>query len=99
MDGLVVRNLALDLVEKTEEFLMAVTGGIVADNGAGQHIERGKEGRGAMALVVMCRARPSPFLQGQARSSGAGRAVCGQAPSICDFSSMDSTTAWAGGDT
>jgi len=51
MDGLVVRNLALDLVEKTEEFLMAVTGGIVADNGAGQHIERGKEGRSAMALL------------------------------------------------
>jgi len=44
MDGLIVRNLPLDLVEKTEEFLMAVKGSIVADNSASQHIERGKEG-------------------------------------------------------
>ena len=44
MDGLVVRHLTLELVEKTGEFLMAVTGGIVADNGAGQHTLRGKEG-------------------------------------------------------
>jgi len=70
MDGLVVQNLALNLVEKTEEFLMAVTGGIMADNGAAQHTLRGKEGRGDMALAVMCQARPSPFLQGQAGSSG-----------------------------
>ena len=96
MDGLVVRHLTLDLVEKTEEFLMAVTGGIVADNGASQHTLRGKEGRGAMALVVML--GPRPFFRG--RPGFQGRLGCVRSSAcICDGSSMDSTTAWAGGDT
>ena len=38
---------------------MAVAGSIVADNGAGQHIDRGKEGRGAMALSMVA-ARDAP---------------------------------------
>ena len=59
--------------------------------GAVQHVERGEERRRAVALVVVGHgARPRPFFSGRpgwVRSSAW----------ICDFSSTDSTTAWAGG--
>ena len=54
------------LVQKVEEFLVAVTGGILADDFAAPHVERSKQGRCAMPLVVMRHGRAAPLLQGQA---------------------------------
>ena len=92
MDVLAGRHLALDAVEEADEFLMAMAGHVLADHGAVQHVERGEQRRGAVALVVVVIVAPRPFFNGRpgwVRSSAW----------ICDFSSMDNTTAWAGGAT
>ena len=52
VNGLVGRDAALDLVQEAEELLMAVTGHVLGGDLAGQNIERGKERRGAVALMV-----------------------------------------------
>ena len=52
------RGLAIDLVEKADEFLMPVARHALADGAALQHVERGEQCGRAMALVVM-RHRPA----------------------------------------
>src|SRR5213594_2562938 len=46
-------SLAIDLLEKTDELLMAVTSHAVADHLAVKHAERGEEGGRSVALVVV----------------------------------------------
>ena len=55
------RGLAIDLVEKTDEFLMPVAAHALADDAALQHVEGGEQRRRAMALVVV-RHRPAAAL-------------------------------------
>ena len=92
VDGLACRNVPFDLVEEADELLMPVALHVLADDRSVQHVERGKERRRAVALVVVGHGGPRPFFSGRpgwVRSSAW----------ICDFSSTDSTTAWAGGET
>ena len=53
VDRLVVGNLALDSVEKADEFDVAVALHAAADDGAVEHAERREQGGGAVPLVVM----------------------------------------------
>src|SRR5215467_11615894 len=52
VDRLVGGNLALDSVEEADEFDVAVALHAAADNGAIKHAEGGKQGGGAVPLVV-----------------------------------------------
>lgn len=67
------RHRELDSVEEADELLMAVTGHVAADDGAVEHVERGEERSGAVALVVVVGhpAEP-PLLHQQARLCGRG---------------------------
>src|ERR1700693_1517578 len=47
------RGLPVNLVEKTDEFLMPMTGHALSDNLALQHVERSEQGRRAVALIIM----------------------------------------------
>jgi transposase len=53
VDGFIMRQFRLNCVEETDEFLMPVTRHVAADHRAVEHIEGGKQGGGAMALVIM----------------------------------------------
>ncbi len=53
MDGLILRQFGLDGIEETDELLMPMTLHVAADDGAIENIEGGKQGGGAMALVIM----------------------------------------------
>ena len=46
------RDLALDGIEKTDEFAVTVALHPAADHGAVEHAERGEQGRGAVPLIV-----------------------------------------------
>ena len=52
MDQLVSRNLALDGIEKADEFDVAVALHAAANHGAVKHAERGEQGGGAVPLVL-----------------------------------------------
>ena len=80
-------------VEEADELLMPVALHAAADDRAVQHVEGGEQGRRAVALVVVGHG------PGTGPSSSAAPAGCGRAPGSGDFSSTDSTTAWAGGST
>jgi len=67
VNGLVGRDAALDLVQEVEKLLMAVTGHVLGGDLAGQNIERGKERRGAVALIVVGHGRAASLLQWQPR--------------------------------
>ena len=60
-------NLGLDGVEEADEFLMPVTLHAAPDDLALEHVERGKQSGGAVALVVMRHRAGSPLLQRQPR--------------------------------
>ena len=62
VDRLAGQDLALDGVEKADEFAMTVALHAAADDGAVEHAERGEQGGGAVPLV------------NHASSSGSGRA-------------------------
>ena len=82
----------LDGVQEADELLMAVALHAAAQNRPLQHVERGKQLCRAVALVVVGPGgRPTGFRAkpGWVRSSAW----------IWDFSSTESTTAWAGGST
>ena len=92
MDFLVFRNGPFDLVEETNELLMPVALHVLANHCAIQHIQFCKQGGRAVSFIIMGHRRTAPLFSGNpgwVRSS-----AC-----ICDFSSIDSTTAWAGGET
>ena len=60
-------GLAIDLVEKADEFLMPVARHALADDPALQHVERGEQGRRAVPLVVVRHRPAAALLHRQAR--------------------------------
>jgi hypothetical protein len=92
VDRLVGRKLALKSVEKADEFDMAVALHAAANDGAVEHAKCREQGGGAVPLVVV---RHGLAASGLDRQPGLG------AVERLDlaFSSIDSTTAWAGGST
>ncbi len=67
MDDLARRDGALDGVEELDELLVAMLGHAAADHGAVQHIQRGEQGGGAVALVIVGHGPAFPRLQRQSR--------------------------------
>ncbi len=65
MDYLAGRDLALDGMEKADEFDVAVALHAAADHGAVERAERGEEGGGAVRLVIMRHGLASPGLDRQ----------------------------------
>src|SRR5499433_2146154 len=53
VDHLAGRDLALDGIEKADEFEVAVALHAAPDDGAVEHAERGEQGGGAMPLVIV----------------------------------------------
>ena len=90
MDLQVAGDLGVDGLEEDQELLVAVPGQALADHRAGQHVQRGEQGGGAVALVVVGH-RPGP-----ARTIGSDAWVRSRAW-IEDFSSMHNTIAFSGG--
>src|SRR6266478_5763109 len=92
VDDLAGGNVGLDRIEKPYELLMAMALHTATDDLAFQDVERGKQGGGAMPLVVMRHCRATALLDGQAGLGAVERLDL-------DFSSTDNTTACAGGST
>ena len=67
MDGLFGRDLSLDLVEEADELLMPMLLHAAPDDLAFEHIEGGKQGGGAVALIVVGHGSGAALLEGQAR--------------------------------
>lgn len=67
MHRFVLGNAAFDLVEKADEFLMPVALHVAPQHLAGQHVQRGKERCGAIALIIMGHRLAASLLQRQAR--------------------------------
>jgi hypothetical protein len=67
MDALFGRDLSLDLVEKADELLMPMLLHAAPDELAFEHVEGGKQGGGAVALVVVCHGGGASLLEGQTR--------------------------------
>ncbi len=59
------RGLSVDLLEETNKLLMPVAGHAVANHLAIQHAERGEQGRGPVALVVVGHRPATPLLHRQ----------------------------------
>ena len=59
-------DLRLDLVEKADELLMPMPLHAAADDLAFEHVEGGKQGGGAVALVVVGHGAGAALLHGQA---------------------------------
>src|SRR5437763_8517594 len=90
VDDLAGGNFALDGIEKADQLLMGVPLHAAAEHHAVQDVEGGEQGGGAVALVVVGHGSALPDLSGRpgwVRSSAW----------IWLFSSIDNTTAWAGG--
>ena len=66
VDGLARRNLGVDGVEEADELLVAMAGHVTADDGAVEHVERGEERGGAVALVVVGHGAEPSLLHRQA---------------------------------
>src|SRR3981081_2636974 len=71
VDGLFGSNLSLYLVEEADELLMPMLLHAASNDLAFEHIEGGKQGGGAVALIVVGHGGGAPLLQGQTRL-GAG---------------------------
>ena len=67
VDQLAGGHVALDPVEEADEFLVAVALHALPDHGAVEHVERGEQGGGAVALVVMGHGRQPALLHRQPR--------------------------------
>ena len=65
MDDLAGRDVGFDRIEKANELLMAMALHAAADDPAFQDVERGKQGRGAMALVIVRHCRATALLHRQ----------------------------------
>ena len=66
VDDLAGRHLGLDGVEEADELLMPVALHAAADDLALEHVERGEQGRRAVALVVVGHGAAAALLQRQA---------------------------------
>jgi hypothetical protein len=86
VDDLAGRHRRLDGIEEADELLVAVALHASAEHGAIENVEGCEQRRGDVALVVM---RMVPALPGFNGSPGWVRSSAW----ICDFSSIDSTTA------
>ena len=64
--SLVGRKLGVHGIEEAYELLMAVARHVAADDGAVEHVERGKERGGSVALVVVGHGAKTSFLHRQA---------------------------------
>ena len=62
MDQLAGRRFALDGIEETDEFAVSVALHAAADHPSIEHAERGKQGGGAVTLIVMCHGLAAPGL-------------------------------------
>ena len=62
MDQLAGRHFALDGIEKADEFAVAMALHASADHPSIEHAERGKQGGGAVTLIVMCQGLAAPGL-------------------------------------
>jgi hypothetical protein len=85
-------HLGIDGVEEADELLVAVALHVLADDGAVEHVDGGKQRGRAVPLIVVRHGADLPFFMGRpgwVRSSAW----------IWLFSSTDSTMAWAGGST
>ena len=67
VDQLAGRDLRLDGVEEADELLMPMALHAAADHRAVQHVERGEQGGGAVALVVVRHGAAAALLHRQAR--------------------------------
>src|SRR5712692_7504246 len=67
VDGLLGRHFRLDRVEETDELLMPMSLHAASDDLAFEHIEGGKERRGAVALVVVGHGTGPALLHGKFR--------------------------------
>ena len=65
MDRLVSRHLGLDGIEETDEFLMPVPLHVAPDHRSIQHVERGEQGGGAIAFIVVRHGGAAPALERQ----------------------------------
>ena len=68
VDLQILGHLPVDGLEELQPFLMPVPRQALADDHAGQHVERGEQGGGAVALVVVgvCPERGGEFDVGRA---------------------------------
>src|SRR5262249_24914230 len=82
--------LAVDHTQEFQEFSVAVARQAAADHDSGEHVQRGEQGGGAVALVLMGIVPARPFFIG---SEGWVRSRAW----TCDFSSTHNTTDWSGG--
>ena len=92
MDALAGRDIGLDGVEEADELLVAVALHAAPDDLALEHVEGGEQGGRAMPLVVVGHGAKTALFHRQAGLGAVERW-------ICDFSSTESTMAWAGGST
>ncbi len=65
VDDLAGRHLCLDLIEKADEFLMAMPLHALADDRAVQHVEGGEQRSCAVTLVVMRHRSAAPGFKGK----------------------------------
>src|SRR5205823_6717777 len=65
VDRFVGRHLALDGIEKTNEFLMPVALHTAPDDLAFKDVEGGEQGGGAVALVIVCHRGAAPLFHRQ----------------------------------
>jgi hypothetical protein len=82
--------LAVDLVEEADELLMPMAAHALADDLAVEHVERGEQGRRAMALIIMGHRTAAAALHRQPRLSAVERLDLA-------LPSTDSTSACSGG--
>ena len=74
VDCLVLGHLGLDGIEKADELLMPVPLHVAADHRSVENIERGKQGRGPVALVVVGHCCAAAALQREAGLGAVERA-------------------------
>ena len=61
------RGLLVDQLEKAQELAMAMTRHASSDHPAVEHVQRGEQGGGAVALVIVGHRPGAPLLHGQSR--------------------------------
>lgn len=64
VDGLICGHFSLDGIEEADELLMPMALQVTADHRAIEGVERGEQGSGAVALVVVRHGRPRPRFSG-----------------------------------
>jgi len=90
VDHFAGRDGALDAVEKADQFLMGMALHAAPMHDAVERVEGSKQGGGAVPLIVVRHCSAFAGLERQPRLGAIKRLDF-------DFSSIESTTAWAGG--